>query len=236
MFEAYSKTFKNYANFNGRTSRREYWYYILANMLIAVAIWIIDGNFLTGGIIYGLYCLVWMVPATAACIRRLHDTGHSGWFCLLPITIIGVIPVLIWLCQPGTPGVNKYGPDPNGGYAPIPDQPGYPDHTVPVSGVSSVSCIAGSMCGRVYPIVGTEMLLGRDVSAWIRFPDNEPGVSRAHCTLIRNSSGQLMLLDCGSTYGTFVSGVGKLSPQQPVTLQRGTTFYLGSKKVGFRVQ
>lgn len=230
MFEAYIKAFKNYANFSGRTSRGDYWYFILAHALINGALCVIDGYFLTGGIIWLIYGLAGMIPSVSVLVRRLHDTGRSGWYYWLIATVIGIIPVFIWLVQPGTPGPNQYGPDPNGGCGSI------PAHSGSQACVSSVSCIAGSMCGRAYPVGGDEIVFGRDNSAWIRFSDNEPGVSRVHCKLFWSGNGQLMLMDCGSTYGTYVSGIGRLSPHQPVVVQRGTSFYLGSKKVGFRLQ
>lgn len=236
MIEAYCNAFRNYANFSGRTSRKDFWYFILVHALAAIGILIVDGGFLTGGLLYGLYVLAGLIPTMAAYSRRLHDTGRSGWMWLWSITGIGAIPVLIWFAQQGTPGPNKYGPNPDGGYGPIPVQPGYPAGLAGQAGVTSVACIAGSFLGQVYPIGGNEIVFGRDISARIRFPDHEPGVSRVHCKLFKGSGGQLMLMDCGSKYGTYLSGTGRLSPQQPAAVQKGTVFYLGSKKVGFRLQ
>ena len=56
------------------------------------------------------FCLVSTLSAGA---RRLHDTGRSGWWQLLNLTIIGAIPVLIWECSSGTKGPNRYGPPPS---------------------------------------------------------------------------------------------------------------------------
>ena len=236
MIEAYCNTFRNYANFSGRTSRKEFWSFFLVQMLIGIALSIVDGGFLTGGILYWIYCLASMIPALAAQCRRLQDTGHSGWLLLLYFTGIRAIPLIIWMVQLGTEGSNKYGPAPNRGYGSISEQPGYRARPADRAGAVNVACIAGSLSGRVYPIGGNEIVFGRDRSAWVCFPDNEPGVSRVHCKLFRGSNGQIMLMDCSSTYGTYLSGVGRLPPQQPTVVQKNATFYLGSKKVGFRLQ
>jgi uncharacterized membrane protein YhaH (DUF805 family) len=53
-----------------------------------------------------------ILPSICLDVRRLHDTGRSGWWCLLSFTIIGIIPLTIWYCQPGQPGANKYGRNP----------------------------------------------------------------------------------------------------------------------------
>jgi uncharacterized membrane protein YhaH (DUF805 family) len=64
-------------------------------------------------VLYFLAALGLLVPYSAVAVRRLHDTARSGWFILLPlIPIIGAIVLIVWNCQRGTFGPNRYGPDP----------------------------------------------------------------------------------------------------------------------------
>lgn len=120
MIEWYKKVvFENYANFSGRARRSEYWYYILANLIILIIAAVIDSvtglNFepLPYGVIYLLYALATILPGIAVAIRRLHDVGKSGWFLLiLFFPLIGSIWLLVLACREGDQGTNEYGPDP----------------------------------------------------------------------------------------------------------------------------
>lgn len=95
----------NYANFEGRASRSEYWFfYLFAVLVYFVAI-------LLSPILYALALLALFVPSIAALTRRLHDTGRAGsvaWFLLIPL--VGAIMVLVWLCTEGDKTPNKFGP------------------------------------------------------------------------------------------------------------------------------
>jgi uncharacterized membrane protein YhaH (DUF805 family) len=108
--QAIEAGFKNYVNFNGRALRSEYWFWFLFVVLAQVVLAIVDSvmglNVLT--IVFGLAALL---PGIAVSIRRLHDIDKSGWFLLLSlIPIVGAIIVLVWMCQAGTPGPNRFGP------------------------------------------------------------------------------------------------------------------------------
>ena len=101
----------------------------------------------------------------------------------------------------------------------------------------SLMGIGGVMSGRTYPIASQETVIGRDVSCGIRFPADTKGISRNHCKVFRNGgTGQFMLMDCNSTYGTYLKGYGKLQPQKPVALKNGDAFYLGSDQNGFTIK
>jgi uncharacterized membrane protein YhaH (DUF805 family) len=111
--EWYIKVLKNYAVFDGRASRQEYWMFVLFNIIIAFVIGLVSG-ILSGimktdqsvlGIIYNLAVLV---PSIAVAIRRMHDTDRSGWWSIVPIA------GLIFAIEAGHEGQNKYGPDPKG--------------------------------------------------------------------------------------------------------------------------
>ena len=102
----------NYANFNGRASRQEYWMFILFNFIFTIVVGFIDG-FLSLGFLSLLYLLAILIPGLAVLVRRLHDVNKSGWwFFIIFIPIIGAIWMLILLCTDGNPGENSYGPSP----------------------------------------------------------------------------------------------------------------------------
>jgi len=120
MIEWYKKVvFENYANFDGRARRSEYWYFALASGIISIILTIVDN--ITGltfgaaetGIISGLYSLLVLIPGIGVSVRRLHDVGKSGWFLLIIfIPIIGAIWLIILACTNGTQGPNEFGQDP----------------------------------------------------------------------------------------------------------------------------
>ncbi len=92
------------------------------------------------------------------------------------------------------------------------------------------------MQGRTYTIGAEGISIGRDVSCGIRFPKETNGVSRNHCRISWNSQGALTIMDCGSSYGTYLSGYGKLPERHPVAVKSGDTFCVGSEKNAFKIQ
>ena len=105
----------NYANFNGRARRQEYWMFILFNIIFAFVATCIDTILATAPGIYLLYGLAVLVPGWAVMCRRFHDVGKSGWFWLIIfIPIIGFIWFLILMCTDGDKTENRYGPSPKG--------------------------------------------------------------------------------------------------------------------------
>lgn len=112
---------KKYATFSGRAQRAEYWYFVLFNMLFLMGLTISDGIAGTFsaeagiGLLSGIYSLGILSPSVAVGVRRLHDTGRSGWWLLIGIIpIIGGIVLLIFFVQDSAPGENSYGPNPKG--------------------------------------------------------------------------------------------------------------------------
>lgn len=109
----------NYANFNGRDNRAEYWWFYLATIVVSIALSIVQLD-----AIGNLWSLAMIVPSIAAGTRRLHDTGRSGWWQLLVFTVIGVIPLIIFLASEGKPGANQYGgPTSGASGGTLPDPP-----------------------------------------------------------------------------------------------------------------
>lgn len=111
----YLKVLKQYADFNGRARRKEYWMFALISSLISWAIQII-GLVLKIEILTYLpiiYTLAVLIPSLAVAVRRLHDIDKSGWMiCIVFIPLIGAIWLIVLLCKEGTQGQNKYGADP----------------------------------------------------------------------------------------------------------------------------
>lgn len=115
----YIQAFKNYVNFSGRARRSEYWYFVLFNVIVCIAIGIVDGVIIaaSGGAGFGILGLIYnlavILPSIALATRRLHDIGKSGWWQLIVfIPIIGVIVLIVFYVKDSVPGDNQYGPNP----------------------------------------------------------------------------------------------------------------------------
>lgn len=90
----------HFANFDGRARRKEYWYFTLFNFILLMVGTVIHP------ILYIIIALATLIPNIAVMIRRMHDVGKSGWFCLIPIYN------LILALTNGEQNTNEYGPDP----------------------------------------------------------------------------------------------------------------------------
>jgi uncharacterized membrane protein YhaH (DUF805 family) len=116
--EAIQSGFQNYANFNGRAQRSAFWYWALFCFIASIVLGFVDmAIFGSEGVplLQGLFGLATLIPYLAVGARRLHDTDRSGWWQLLHfIPIIGTIVLIIWMASRGTPGDNRFGPNPLG--------------------------------------------------------------------------------------------------------------------------
>lgn len=114
----YLGVLKKYAQFTGRARRKEYWMFVLFNFLISLVLGLIDGLLGLGGesgigLLGGLYTLAILVPAIAVSVRRLHDTGRSGWWLLIALVpLVGGLVLLVFMVLPGQTGPNAHGEDP----------------------------------------------------------------------------------------------------------------------------
>ena len=121
----YIEVIKKYAVFSGRARRKEYWMFVLVNMIIAILIGILvgiatssDANSNTKiapvfNCISSLYSLAILLPSLGVFVRRLHDIGKSGWWVFIGfIPLIGEIWLLVLMCTDGQSGSNQYGPNP----------------------------------------------------------------------------------------------------------------------------
>jgi uncharacterized membrane protein YhaH (DUF805 family) len=117
----YLMVLKKYAQFSGRSRRKELWMFELFNVLIYLVLLAMGVAILMSGIeattivqcIVGFYVLATLIPHLAVCTRRLHDTGRSAfWWLWILVPYVGVLPlIIIWLVD-GVQGPNDYGPDP----------------------------------------------------------------------------------------------------------------------------
>ncbi len=117
--EWYLKVLKQYAVFSGRAQRKEYWMFVLFNILISIALAVVDG--MTGtldeqtgyGLLSGIYSLAVLIPSIAVAVRRLHDTGRSAWWLLIVLLpLVGAIVLLVFMVLDSEPGSNDYGANP----------------------------------------------------------------------------------------------------------------------------
>lgn len=158
-FEYFKLVFKKYAQFNGRSTRSEYWYFVLFSGIISLVLSIIF-EFLST-----LFTLLILIPSLSVQVRRLHDVGRSGWLVLVSfiivisfgfsvtsyissllvspsspstLVLVSLLIVLLWsvymlflMVSDSQPGANKYGPNPK--ESSIPPSPEIPTAATPVS-------------------------------------------------------------------------------------------------------
>jgi len=115
----YFEVLKRYAIFEGRARRKEYWLFLLFNIIVEAVLSVVDlatGTFnprVGTGLLGGVYYLLVLVPSLAVAVRRLHDTNRVGWWLFVSlIPLVGAIILLFFLAQDGDAGANRYGPDP----------------------------------------------------------------------------------------------------------------------------
>jgi uncharacterized membrane protein YhaH (DUF805 family) len=116
--QAITSGFQNYVNFTGRAARSAYWYWFLFTLLVGVVAWLIDLALFPDAEtppVNSLVSLALLLPSLAVAARRFHDLDRTAWWLLLLLTGIGIIIIWIWFCFEGTPGSNRFGPDPLAG-------------------------------------------------------------------------------------------------------------------------
>jgi uncharacterized membrane protein YhaH (DUF805 family) len=122
MQEAVKAVLSKYATFEGRASRSEFWWYVLALIIVAVIIKLVDGALvapmlgfepfdpMAGQPLSIILALVFLLPSLAVTVRRLHDIDRSGWWYFVNLVpLIGPLVLLYWEVQPGTEGTNQFG-------------------------------------------------------------------------------------------------------------------------------
>ncbi|NQV12288.1 DUF805 domain-containing protein [Candidatus Uhrbacteria bacterium] len=103
----YIDALKKYAVFSGRATRKEFWMFVLFNLIAMVILSIIDSFIGSGemGILSGIYGLGVLLPSIGIAIRRLHDTNRSGWWLLIGLVpFIGAIVLIVFYAMPTVAG------------------------------------------------------------------------------------------------------------------------------------
>ncbi len=114
----YLMAFRRFSDFSGRSRRSEYWYFFLFNFIISMGLNMLSmltgrGGAMLFGLVALVFALVTLVPSLAVAVRRLHDTGRSGWWLLISfIPFVGAIILIVFLATEGQPGENQWGPNP----------------------------------------------------------------------------------------------------------------------------
>lgn len=116
----------NYANFDGRARRKEYWMFSLINIIVIIALYLVmagsidsytgemGGLGVTALVLMLIYCVAIFIPSLAVTIRRLHDIDKSGWWYLISFIPFGGLIIFVFTCLDGTVGNNRFGSDPKG--------------------------------------------------------------------------------------------------------------------------
>jgi len=154
---------QKYADFSGRARRSEFWFFVLFSAIVRAVANVLDailhiGNARTGGPVATVAALALLIPSLAVAVRRLHDTGRSGWWVLLGlIPLVGIIILIVWWAQDSYAD-NKYGPNPKGygqGYVPGYEQgyvgQGYPGQGYPTQGYPGQEYPTQGYPGQGYP-------------------------------------------------------------------------------------
>lgn len=135
--EAVTTVVRKYADFSGRARRAEYWWFTLAHSIVILVPYLLGAVFtaldvkILGGLLLAIAVILALgliVPGLAVFVRRLHDTGRSGWWYFLGLVPFGSIVLLVFTCLDSTPGPNQFGPNPKGigGFAPYGQVPPSP--------------------------------------------------------------------------------------------------------------
>jgi uncharacterized membrane protein YhaH (DUF805 family) len=122
--DAVKSGYQNYVTFSGRASRSAFWWWVLFQIVASVVIALIFGGgrmgmdqgsmqmHYQGGVVANLWALANLLPGISVGIRRLHDIDKSGWWSLIVLVpLVGWIVLVVWYCQKGTPGANRFGPE-----------------------------------------------------------------------------------------------------------------------------
>ena len=126
---------RRYAQFTGRSRPKEYWMFVLFMVLASILVSVVDfmlgfgattsshevtpygfwagWSYGSGGPLLALFALAMVIPSLAVGVRRLHDSGRSGWWLLIgSVPLVGALVLLIFMIIGGTHGPNRFGPDP----------------------------------------------------------------------------------------------------------------------------
>ena len=170
--------------------------------------------------------LLGLIPFFVGQSSGKPNLGRDGLLCCIgtgaslilswALPAVVVVFVIVILCKDRDRGISGQG-------APL-----------PVYQNLGIRCVSGPLIGQVYSVAPQGLIVGRDNDCAVRFPSNQPGVSRHHCS-VRWEGGMLMLTDLGSSHGTFLQNGTRLSPQYPTPIPVNTQFSLANSGIAFQV-
>ena len=109
----YLQVWRNYAVFEGRANRPEFWMFQVVNWVVGLVLWLLAAAIPPLHVLVALYGLALVIPTLALQVRRLHDTNRSGWwFFITFVPIVGGIVLFVFDVLPGDDGTNNYGARP----------------------------------------------------------------------------------------------------------------------------
>lgn len=112
IIDWFKKGMRNYVNFSGRARRKEYWYFLLMQIILIIIAMVLDTIIFDSeiGLFYLVVALGLFLPGVAVTIRRLHDTSHSGWWFLISLVpLIGIV-LIVFLVRETKFETNQWGP------------------------------------------------------------------------------------------------------------------------------
>ena len=121
MMEAVVSVFKNWKDFRGRACRSEFWYFYLATSILYIVFYFVDPatspfevpEEVPGlGLLTNIITLILLIPSLSVTARRLHDRGHSGWWQLSYLIVVGIIVIPLICAFPAKEEENKWGKNP----------------------------------------------------------------------------------------------------------------------------
>ena len=116
--KAYLAVICKCTRYRGRAVRREYWEFVLVHSLILIGSLLVGclatGSLEAAGLVVSVYFWLLMPPLLTVSVRRLHDTGRTGWRLVVTcVPLVGALVLLAFMAQDGQPTANRYGPNPN---------------------------------------------------------------------------------------------------------------------------
>ena len=111
--DAFLSAFRQFADFNGRTSRKTYWTYIIITVVLSIIVRLTDTHMSHPGILSLIFLLIFILPTLSMSVRRLHDTNRKGWWVLLAlIPVVGPLTLIFFKASKGDTNSNRFGPAP----------------------------------------------------------------------------------------------------------------------------
>ena len=211
---AIGSAFSQYANFNGRARRSEYWWFAAFIFICELCLMFIP-------ILFVIFVLAILLPYLAVSVRRLHDVNRSGWWLLIGFIPLVGLALFVFMLLPSERQANAYGPNPDTGSS----QP------EPASGIKAIVNVESGLSGPSFlPITRESVILGNSDAADIKLENQY--VSRRHLQ-VRQDVDVFYLSDLDSTNGTYLNN-NKLPPHEEHVIRDGDRVVLGSNAVTLR--